>query len=57
MVEIVFQVRDFVWKKKKRKEDLLISLPFEDKAVHSDLHLTTIRDGNGESSCRKRYLY
>ena len=46
MAEIVFQVRDFVWKKKKRKEDLLTSLPFEHKAVHSDPHLTTIRDGN-----------
>ena len=46
MAEIVFQVRDFVWKKKKRKEDLLTSLPSEHKAVHSDPHLTTIRDGN-----------
>ena len=46
MVAIVFQVRDFVSKKKKRKEDLPISLPFEYKAVHSDPHLTTIRDGN-----------
>lgn len=46
MVEIVFQVRDFVWEKKKRKEDLLISLPFEHKAVHNDPHLITIRDGS-----------
>ena len=46
MVAIVFQVRDFVWKKKKRKEDLLISLPLEHKAVHSDPHLITIRDGS-----------
>ena len=46
MVEIVFQVRDFVWKKNKRKEGLLISLLFEHKAVHSDPHLIAIRDGN-----------
>ena len=48
MVEIVFQVRDFVWKKKKRKEDILIALLFEHKAVHSDPHLITIRDGSSE---------
>ena len=46
MIEIVFQVRDFVSEKKKRKEDLLILLPFEHEAAHSDPHLTTIRDGN-----------
>ena len=46
MVEIVFQVRDFVWKEKKRKEDPLISLAFEHKAAHSDPHLITIRDGS-----------
>ena len=46
MVAIVFQVRDVVCKEKKRKEDPLISLAFEQKAVHSDPHLITIRDGS-----------